>query len=355
MKIGIITFHETTNFGSTLQAYALYFAINKLGVDSEFIDYKCNAIVEKELPKQFSLSMTLKEMIKYLLFNRDNVAKFNSLIQFLNRHAKLSKPYDRNTIYKASDHYDVIIVGSDIVWGLDITKGDTAYLLDFVSDNKKKFAFSSSIGNPWNKEEREIVKPLLKEFEGIAVREEESADWVEELTGRRPYVVCDPTMLLTSNEWLTYKSDKYRGKKYVLAYFDNDNQDCVKSANKLAKAYGCEALFINYGRPFKGVKSIRPHSIADFFSLIYYAQKIVTASYHGMLFSIYFNKQFVYFNRAHKSRMNSLANRLNVTTCAGENKDVLQIPEIDYAAVNLKVEEYRNESLKVLQKFLNDE
>lgn len=355
MKIGIITFHETTNFGSTLQAYALYFAIKKLGVDSEFIDYKCKAIVDKELPKQFSFSMTLKEMIKYLLFNRDNVAKFNSLMQFLCKNAKLSIPYDRNTISRASDNYDKILVGSDIVWGLDITKGDTAYLLDFVSDNKKKYAFSSSIGNPWNKEEREIVKPLLKEFEGIAVREEESADWVEELTGNRPSVVCDPTMLLTSNEWLSYKSDKFRGKRYILAYFDNDNQDCVNAANKLAKVYGCEALFINYGRPFRGVKSIRPHSIADFFSLIYYAQKVVTASYHGMLFSIYFNKQFVYFNRAHKSRMNTLAKKLDVTVCSGEGKNVVEIPEIDYSSVNHKVEEYRNESLKVLQNFLNNE
>ena len=74
-----------------------------------------------------------------------------------------------------------------------------------------------------------------------------------------------------------------------------------------------------------------------------------------MLFSIYFNKQFVYFNRAHKSRMNTLAKKLGVAMCAGEGKDVLQMKEIEYSSINRKVKEFRNESLEVLHKFVNNE
>lgn len=355
MKTGIITFHETTNFGSTLQAFALYKAIVKLGVDCEIVDYKCKAIVEKELPKKFSFKMSMKEMVKLFLYGSDVSGKFESLLGFLKNEAKLSPSYDRATIALSNGRYDKYFVGSDIVWGLDITKGDTAYFLDFVSNNEKKYAFSSSIGNPWSEEEKNIVKPLLNVFKNIAVRENESAAWVEELTGYKPDVVCDPTMLLTTEEWLKYKSDKFKNRRYVLAYFDNENQDCVKAASRLAKQLGCEALFINYGRLFKGVKSIRPQSIAEFFSLIYYAAKIVTASYHGMLFSIYFNKQFVYFNRAHKSRMNTLANRLGVTDCAGEGKDVCNMKTIDYSKVNPRVDEFRTDSLNVLKNYLFNE
>lgn len=354
MKIGIITFHETTNFGSTLQAYGLYYAISKIGVDCEFIDYKCQAIVDKELPKRISFTMSLKEMAKYLLFHKANEAKFKSLKEFIEDNAKLSIPYTKDTIKNSVEKYDRIIVGSDIVWGLDITRGDTTYFLDFVTERSKKYAFSSSVGNQWNISERSVVKPLLEDFSRIAVREEESADWIQELIGIRPPVVCDPTMLLTSGEWLEYKSDTYKNHDYVLAYFDNDNHDCIKAAVKLAKIYGCKVLFINYGRPFKGVKSVRPSSIADFFSLIYYSKKVVTASYHGMLFSIYFNKQFVYFNRAHKSRMNTLANKLNVTMCDGDGKDVLLIPEIDFDIVNQKVEEYRKLSMRILSSYLTE-
>ena len=354
MKTGIITFHETTNFGSTLQAFALYKAMEKLGCECEIIDYKCEAIVNKELPQKFSLRMPLKQIVKHILYGQDIARKFFSLMEFLNKEAVLSPTYTKRNITEARERYDKIFVGSDIVWGLDITKIDTTYFLDFVNTKSKKYAFSSSVGNPWSEQEKKIVKPLLNDFQNIAVRENESAEWVGALTNKNIPVVCDPTMLLTAEEWLKYKSEKYKGKKYILAYFDNDNQDCVKSANLLAKQLGCDAIFINYGRPFKGVKSVRPHSIEDFFSLIYYAEKIVTASYHGMLFSIYFNKQFVYYNRAHKSRMNTLAAKLGVTGCSGEGKDVRLIEDIDYNIVNPIVKQFRHSSLKILKGYIDE-
>ena len=50
MKVGLITFHDTTNFGSLLQTYGLYRAIEKCGAECEVIDYQCKSIVERELP-----------------------------------------------------------------------------------------------------------------------------------------------------------------------------------------------------------------------------------------------------------------------------------------------------------------
>ena len=46
-----------------------------------------------------------------------------------------------------------------------------------------------------------IVAPLLNEFTKIAVREQEAAEWVDELTGTTPSVVCDPTMLVEGKQW----------------------------------------------------------------------------------------------------------------------------------------------------------
>ncbi len=40
MKIGILTFHDTTNFGSTLQAFALEYAIYRLNYNCEIINYQ---------------------------------------------------------------------------------------------------------------------------------------------------------------------------------------------------------------------------------------------------------------------------------------------------------------------------
>ena len=47
-KIGLITIHDTFNYGSLLQTYALYKAIESLGVEIELIDYKCKAIMDRE-------------------------------------------------------------------------------------------------------------------------------------------------------------------------------------------------------------------------------------------------------------------------------------------------------------------
>ena len=40
MKIGIVTFHRATNYGATLQAYALVSYFKSLGHETEIIDCK---------------------------------------------------------------------------------------------------------------------------------------------------------------------------------------------------------------------------------------------------------------------------------------------------------------------------
>ena len=89
-------------------------------------------------------------------------------------------------------------------------------------------------------------------------------------------------------------------------------------------------------------------------SLIYYAERVFTASYHGLLFSVYFNKPFLYFNRSHKSRMNTLAAKLGISSCEGNLVDIENLPDLDYALVNCKVEQYRQDSIKVLKQFLSE-
>ena len=352
MKIGIITFHDTTNFGSLLQTYGLYKKITDLGYKCDVIDYQCKSIIKREIPKSFKFTFNLKQLYKEIFFLPTKRKKYKHLSLFLHEYMTMSKPYNHSNTKDLNSEYDCFIVGSDIVWGLDITENDTAYFLDFANENAKKMAFSSSIGNPWNENEKKIVSPLLKRFDSIAVREDESADWVEEITGNRPNVVCDPTMLIDSSEWEKFTYTTKDKDKYVLVYFDNKKSDCLKSAIKYAKVYGLYVKYINYGRIKRGIHNVSPVTLEDFLSLIKNAAKVVTASYHGMLFSIYFNKQFVYFNRAHKSRMNTLARKLHVKDCDGEDKDILNMSMIDYCEVNKAVEKYRINSIKCLKNML---
>ena len=352
MKIGLITFHDTTNFGSLLQTYGLYKKIEELGFEIDVIDYKCESIIRREVPRPFNLWQHPKKLLKDILFERIKRKKYASLSTFLNSHMTLSQSCDKETIHNLSPNYNKFIIGSDIVWGMDIIEEDLTFFLNFEQNSSKKTAFASSIGNPWSEKDKKLIKPLLNDFNYIAVREEESANWVEELTNNRPDVVCDPTMLLSSDKWLQHTYKRKDNGKYVLVYFDNNNGDCLNAAKRFAQNEGLSVKFINYGIPRKGVKNIQPISLEDFLSLISNAAKIVTASYHGLLFSIYFNKPFVYFNRAHKSRMNTLAHKLKVTNCDGQGKDILNMPDIDYNLVNKAVEKYRQESICCLKKLL---
>lgn len=201
MKVALLTFHDTTNFGSFLQTYGLYFTLNQLGIDCEVLDYQCAAIQRKELPQKRPESWTIKKIAKFFLIEPTKNHKYKNMMDDIRRLLKLSQRFDRGDIQKANEQYDAFLVGSDILWGLDITEGDTAYFLDFVQDKKKKFAFSTSVGNPWTTNEKKLVTPFLKEFTKISVREQEAALWVSELTGVNPEVVCDPTMLVEDGQW----------------------------------------------------------------------------------------------------------------------------------------------------------
>lgn len=353
MKIGLITFHDTTNFGSLLQTFGLYKAIENCGKECEVIDYQCPSIVNRELPHKVGFMLNPIKLLKRVWGWYIASKKHKQLSYFLHKNMSLGARYDRKTIKLADKQYDKYVVGSDIVWGMDITDYDTAYFLDFVSDKDRKFAYSSSIGSPWDDKAKMMLRPLLQDFKYISVREQESAEWVEELISKRPDVVCDPTMLLRGAEWSRLKSDKYKGRKYIFVYFNDSEGLCLKMAKQYAQKHGLNVYYVNYWGSIDGVYSVRPYSLEDFLSLIFYAQRIFTASYHGMLYSIYFEKDFIFFNRAHKSRMRTLAKKLNVEYCDGETVNVDNLPSINYCKVNQSVEEYRNYSIERLKYLLN--
>ncbi len=78
---------------------------------------------------------------------------------------------------------------------------------------------------------------LLKSFQRIAVREDEAVSWVWQISGREAEQVCDPTLLLTTEEWeRAIPPSSYPEDDYVLVYFDSDDHKCLHDAISYAKA-----------------------------------------------------------------------------------------------------------------------
>lgn len=353
-KIGLLTFHRTTNFGSCLQTYGLYKKISDLGYECEVIDYRCPAIEKREQLQSNKLSFHPKNLAKQILLQPAINKKAKELFNFSYKHMKVSRPYFPDDIDKSEEEYDKFFVGSDIVWGIDITNNDFTYFLDFVSDQSKKYAFSSSVGSYTETEQDSKISNLLGDFSQIAVRENEAVAWIKRLSQMDSTWVCDPTMLLTKDEWLSLLPIYSVKKKYVLVYFADDTGKCVSDAIHYAKKHNLAVWMINYSLPAKGTKTVKPSSLNDFLSLIYNAETIFTASYHGMLFSIYFEKNFYFYTRAHSTRVLSLASRLKIENRCGTWLKEISDEPINYTVVNSLVKDFRDQSISVLKGMLGE-
>lgn len=351
-NIGIITFHRTTNFGSCLQAYALYKKIQLLGYACEVIDYRCSAIERRENLDVKIISGGFKNTIKNILFLPGYKKKAENLNRFFEENVCLSKPFYKDNIKEAV--YENYIVGSDIVWGRDITENDYTYFLDFVERGKKN-AFASSIGECSAEKDEEKIVTLLKSFNNISVREKDAQEWLEHLTGKKIEWVCDPTMLLEKTEWMEYIPPVTYNDEFVLVYFRDTEGKCLDDAKKYAHQHNLKVYCINYERPIKGVRNVKPSSLNEFLGMIMSAKMIFTASYHGMLFSLYFNKELLFYTRAHGSRMISLSQKLGIENRWGNSNKDISFEPINYEVVNKKMKEFREDSLSILLKMIKED
>ena len=104
------------------------------------------------------------------------------------------------------------------------------------------------------------------------------------------------------------------------------------------------------------VRNIKPLGVEDFLCLIRGAKIVLTSSYHGVLFSLYFEKFFYCYLRenSHNVRFESLMDKINLNECIRNPKEPFREPEIDYKQVNERIEQFRKQSMDVLKSFLEN-
>lgn len=352
-SVGLLTIHDTVNFGSLLQTFSTYKALEELEVDTTLIDYKCRAIQNRENLHKLRDCRRPADLAKYFLMHKCLKRKYDNFWSFIKNNIKISEPYDELTIDKANDTFDSFIVGSDIVWGEEITGCDFNYMLEFAKKDKTKIAFSSSVGEDWNDKYQDHIKVLLARFSEISVREDKAAKWIEGLINRKIEVTCDPTMLMPKGFWdkYTYR-DKAPDGAYIVIYLRTSDKRNITDAINYGKSNNIPVYYINYGKPIKGVHNIKPESLEEWLSLIKYANTVFTASYHGYLFSLYFQKDFFFYYNTNVWRMQSLTKWLNIPYREGIRNNIRRNSKIDYCRVNDLIEDMRMRSFEVLDKML---
>ena len=217
MKIGIMTMHRVQNMGSVLQAYALQYKIKQLGYESELIDYAFPPSKEK----QFGL----KDMVSWgwdMVHGFPEKKRKKKIDEFRTRFLACSeKTYDRSLLLSEPPQYDLYCTGSDQVWNPFHVGEDTSFMLDFAPLDAPRISYASSFATKEVKEPFfSLYAKYLALYREITVREKTGVDIVKKMTDKDASVVCDPTLLLSTNEWdrLANYSTIKMPKNYILIY-----------------------------------------------------------------------------------------------------------------------------------------
>lgn len=359
-RIGILTFHNTTNYGAALQAYALQKKINELGYYCDTIKYKNENIDKIYRPQKLSDIKNIKELAKFILLNNGKKKLYERFQKFYNENMNFSFEVDKSNITKLNRIYDKFIVGSDQVWNLDLSYQDYNYYLQFVENNNKKNAYAASFGYLDIPEKYRVNSICeLKKFKNIGVREIQGRHIINKYLNRDVSVVLDPTLLLKKSDWLNLiksKKNNFEKDKFVLLYIVSPNDEIIEFSKKIAEKYKAKIIWINNStKKIKGIYNMKNSDPIDFLYYIYNSKCVITTSFHGVALSIALNKDFYFGLSNEKNNFNSRIESLTeILELKNRNLNKEEFCAIDYKKVNMLLEKEQKNSLNYLKKILEE-
>lgn len=389
MKVAILTFSKTTNYGAALQCYALSSFIQNAGheviifnapLDSEeainvsLIRLICRKV--KKTLKKIILSnkQSNSEFVRYsrsekekkediywdrqvrLLFESFNQTYLPPFTKELKNEQEFKEQYPQADLY---------IVGSDQVWNLSITQSQKKiFFFSFLKD-EARISYAASFGGStqWSgtPKETQEINQLLKKFKGISVRENSGISILHDIFHLNSVEVLDPTLLLSSIEYdkLAEKSNLEASQDlYAYKFIINDiwleTLKFISEETESKLRMDCETIQLP-NIPFNPALSIE-----GWLKLIKTAKFVVTDSFHCTVFCILFKKQFIVSPSysGGEGRMLSFLKKLGLedrfyytTKDIRKNAKAWKTP-IDYDKVYQKLNYHKEQSRKYLMSYL---
>lgn len=375
MKIGVLTYHYSTNYGGVLQCYSLYDYLMKCGYDVEVINF---------IPDNYNTRVLSNIGFKSIFNNGISFGDIRSLIQrviiklkysknlsnnfnlFREQNMKLSSRVNENQLESILKNYDFVIVGSDQIWGPG-QRSLPHYFLGYQIETLKKISYAAdSTISDVEDQYIEKLRAEIIDFKAISVRNQHSYDFVKRISDIEPKIVADPTLLIDFDNFKHSLDNKLSDKEYILIYTLGGelNGSNKKAIEKIKKEYGEIHVYsiINLDRKFSPCDycdrvfyDINPE---QWVSLFYNAKFIFTDSYHGTLFAIKYEKPFLayYVEEIRRTRFDDIASRYKIDSFIVSN-----IEDIDkkgslkkYPEFN-RIHEIIEEQRTLSRQFLNDE
>lgn len=342
LKVGILTYHRSINYGAYLQAYALTKTLTKFGLEIEIIDFNTNKseevyrvknknplkrILNKKRANAFKESLSFMPLSKESLIS-DNIAEFNKFI---------------------SNKYDVIIVGSDEIWRTDSFRGfPNPYWLNGIS-GIQKIAYAASSCSDLSKlsaENQQYIREALLDYQAIGVRDQYTFDELSRVLGnnRNLQICCDPTFLTEfsanpeQGKEILAKRFCVNTKKKMIGIMLNDKRLADRIHEKYRNKYELVSVY-NIHSGFKNAVTITPFEWIDVISCF---ELLITNYFHGTCFAIKLNIQFV-----------SIDSRESVIE-HGKIYDLLNRNHLLYRLFSTNDNQYIQSALSLCDNYLHD-
>lgn len=353
MKIAILTFHFADNFGAVLQTFALEKFLECRQHDVSIINF----IPQEKIKSSFFVkSIKIRHFLGNVirLFFYPFYLRRKILFQkFRNEYLKIGKRCSSSDIDFSS--YDVILTGSDQTFNLNYSYTEVYYQQFEKSDFQKKIAYAPSFGSYDMSLLSGKMIDALKDFDSLSCRESNGAEYLSKILNRSVSFVLDPVFLLKKQEWTRFLGKKPVDESYIFVFDLNGKENLIKMAKLVNKSkkiimYSNDLLFHVRTKNGKGISFLKSMCVEDFLTYIYYADLVLTDSFHCTAFSILLEKSFYTYIALEKSsyRIRSILKALDLTSRIISYNSIDE-NEIDYGVVSKLLTEKRLTSQKFLE------
>lgn len=369
-KVAIMTWYTYQNYGSALQASALYHVIERMGYEPDFIDYTPKGNVRDSVHSTFSerLIKRIKAKLNPVYISAERSVRFKNYMKTRTTCSARCNSYPE--LHDLNKRYHAFICGSDQIWAPNCY--DSKYFLDFVDDPEKMIAYAPSIGLPdvENDTIRSRIADHIARFKHLSIREQQGADLIKRMTGQTAKMALDPTLLLESSEWDSYadvwNAEKLPDSRYILCYFLGEAEKYMGYVRTLSHRMQIPFYVIPQTAREKRSNHSIPFEVgpSEFVSLIKNATYVCTDSFHGMAFSINYNIPFSVFKRFSDNDPNNQNSRIfnllkilqlesRLSGAQRKNEKDTEI-SCDYTLANEHLKALRIDSIRFLKSALAD-
>lgn len=368
-KVGIMSMQRIANYGSFLQAYALKQLIESLGHKVEFVDYHIGApVIKDNADNGNKLVRKIEKGLETFRYKAPLSHKL-AFIQYKHSFGRKYMPLLGVTDeMNYTPELDCLVIGSDEVFNCIQKNSNVGYSPElFGKDNraKKLITYAASFGNTTIEKldkygKTDEVGELLSKFKALSVRDMNTGEIIQHLTGRAPVYNLDPVLSYDYMNCCDQIPDIKPTEKYLILYaysgrISEKEADWITAyaKKKILKVYAiggiqkCADKFIDCS----------PFEVLAYFKN---AEEVITDTFHGSIFSVITHRRFTTLVRksvgngyGNEEKLTDLLDRLQLTdrmTVDIADVEMINSKAVNYGTVDILLNKKRNDTLNYLQK-----